>query len=399
MANARLVWCIEQPQDGFVLLFAKGNLLSPEPIAEDWPRATLPRPRAITILGAPVEAGASVRGAAMGPAMLRTAGIVETLRALGHAVEDRGDLSPPDPLIHAPAPEGKAHHFADVAAWVRALASETYAIARSGRTPIVLGGDHSVAMGSISGVARHALETGRELFVLWLDAHTDFNTPLTSPSGNMHGMSAAMLSREPGLDGVFGDEPHGLIDPARLHLFGVRSIDLGERRLLRDRGVDVVDMRRLDEDGFAVSIRRVIDRVKARDGLLHVSLDVDFLDPAIAPGVGTAVPGGATYREAHLVMELLYESGLSPSLDLVELNPFLDERGKSALLLVDLTASLFGRQVYPVVRGTGQAAGRRAYGRGDRTQFTHKTLIWLGLIGWLPPRGARVFTACVKSLA
>src|SRR6202035_2374958 len=183
----------------------------------------------------------------------------------------------------------------------------------------------------------------------------DFNTPLTSPSGNMHGMSLAMLSREPGLEGVFGGEPHGFVDPARLHLFGIRSIDSGERRVLQKRRVDV---RRLDEDVFAVSSRRIIDRVRARNGLLHVSLDVDFLDPAIAPGVGTAVPGGATYREAHLVMELLYESGLSPSLDLVELNPFLDERGKSALLLVDLTASLFGRQVYPVVRGTAQVGPR-----------------------------------------
>ena len=211
----------------------------------------------------------------------------------------------------------------------------------------MLGGDHSVAMGSIGGVARHAAEARRELFVLWLDAHSDFNTPLTSPSGNMHGMSLAMLCQEPGIvEGVFGTEPHGFVDPERLHLFGIRSIDTGERRLLQNRGVDVVDMRRLDEDGFALSIRRIIDRVKARNGLLHVSLDVDFLDPAIAPGVGTAVPGGATYREAHLVMELLYESGLSPSLDLVELNPFLDERGKSALLLVDLTASLFGRYVF-----------------------------------------------------
>src|SRR6202044_3269193 len=147
-------------------------------------------------------------------------------------------------------------------------------------------------------------------------------------------------------EGVFGDEPHGFIDPGRLHLFGIRSIDSGERRPLRDRGAEDVDMRMLDEDGFAFPIRPIIDRVRARDALLHVSLDVDFLDPAIAPGVGTAVPGGATYREAHLVMELLYESGLSPSLDLVELNPFLDERGKSALLLVDLTASLFGRYVY-----------------------------------------------------
>jgi arginase len=307
-------------------------------------------PRAITILGAPVEAGAGVPGAAMGPAMLRTAGIVETLRGLGHDVEDKGDLAIADPLANAAAPDSKAHRFADVAAWARLLARETYAVARSGRTPIVLGGDHSLAMGSVSGVARHAAEVGRELFVLWLDAHSDFNTPLTSPSGNMHGMSLAMLSREPGLEGVFGDEPHGFVDPERLHLFGIRSIDTGERRLLQNRGVDVVDMRRLDEDGFAVSIRRIIDRIRARNGLLHVSLDVDFLDPEIAPGVGTAVPGGATYREAHLVMELLYESGLSPSLDLVELNPFLDERGKSALLLVDLTASLFGRYVYALGR-------------------------------------------------
>jgi arginase len=307
-------------------------------------------PRSVTIVGAPVEAGASFPGSAMGPAMLRTAGIVKSLRDLGCDVEDRGDLALPHSLVHSAAPEGKTHRFAHVSAWARLLARATYAIARSGRTPIVLGGDHSLAMGSVGGLARHAAEAGRELFVLWLDAHSDFNTPLTSPTGNMHGMAAAMLCREPGFEGVFCDEPHGFIEPGRLHLFGIRSIDSGERRLLRDRGVDVVDMRMLDEHGFAVSIRHIIDRVRARDGLLHVSLDVDFLDPTIAPGVGTAAPGGATYREAHLVMELLYESGLKPSLDLVELNPFLDDRAKSALLLVDLTASLFGRQVYPTVR-------------------------------------------------
>ena len=311
--------------------------------------------RSITILGAPVEAGASVLGSAMGPAMLRTAGIVKSLRELGHDVEDRGDLPHPHALVHALSPEGKSHRFAHVSAWARLLARETYAVMLRGRAPIVLGGDHSLAMGSIGGVARYAAEAGRELFVLWLDAHSDFNTPLTSPSGNMHGMSAAMLCREPGFEGVFGDEPHGFVDPGRLHLFGIRSIDSGERRLLHSRGVDVVDMRMLDEFGFAVSIRRIIDRVRARDGLLHVSLDVDFLDPTIAPGVGTAVPGGVTYRESHLVMELLYESGLSPSLDLVELNPFLDERGRSALLLVDLAASLFGRQVYPAAPRTDQA--------------------------------------------
>jgi arginase len=304
-----------------------------------------PLPQAIAVLGAPVEAGASAAGAAMGPASLRTAGIVDVLRDLGHDVVDRGDLRPFD-LPNLAPPEGKARHFAEVVAWSRALAPATYAILREGRLPVVLGGDHSLAMGSVAGIARFAKEAGRKLFVLWLDAHSDYNTPLTSPTGNMHGMPAAMLSGEPGFDSLFGDEPRGWIEPGRLHLFGIRSIDADERRLLHARGIDVVDMRMLDEHGVAVMIRRVIERVRAADGLLHVSLDVDFLDPAIAPGVGTAVPGGATYREAHLVMELLYESGLAPSLDLVELNPFLDERGKSALLLVDLTASLFGRQVY-----------------------------------------------------
>ena len=305
-----------------------------------------PQSRNIAIIGAPVEAGASVAGCAMGPSMLRTAGIAAAMKDLGHDVVDRGDLALPHPLSHHPAPEGNARRFAEVSAWARLLARETYSVMCGGRLPIVLGGDHSLAMGSIGGVARYALETGRKLFVLWLDAHSDFNTPLTSPSGNMHGMSAAMLTGESGLEAVLGEEPHGLIEPGGLHLFGIRSIDPDERRLLQARGIDVVDMRMLDEHGFAVSIRRIIDRVRSADGLFHVSLDVDFLDPAIAPGVGTAVPGGATYREAHLVMELLHESGLGPSLDLVELNPFLDERGKSALLLVDLTASLFGRQVY-----------------------------------------------------
>jgi arginase len=305
-----------------------------------------PRRQPVSVLGAPVEAGAGVAGCAMGPAMLRTAGIVQTLKDLGQDVVDRGDLSLAHPLVHPRPPEGRARHFAEISAWARLLARETYAVMREGRLPVVLGGDHSLAMGSIAGVARHAGEAGRKLFVLWLDAHSDYNTPRTSPSGNMHGMPVAMLSGEPGFDDLFGDEPRGLIDPSLVHLFGIRSIDAEERRLLQTRGVDVVDMRRLDEDGFALSIRRIIDRVRAEGGLLHVSLDVDFLDPTIAPGVGTAVPGGATYREAHLVMELLYESGLSPSLDIAELNPFLDERGRSALALVDLTASLFGRQVY-----------------------------------------------------
>jgi len=304
------------------------------------------RQPAVTIIGAPIEAGAGVAGAAMGPAMLRVAGLASTLAGLGYAVADAGDLHLAAAPLSITPPPGAARNFADVAAWARLVCRTTYAAMKAGRTPIVVGGDHSLSMGSAAAAARHAGESGREFFVLWLDAHTDFNTPATSPSGNMHGMSAAMLCGEPGFEGLLGDEPHALLDPRRLHLFGIRSIDDGERRLLRARGVDVVDMRVLDEYGAAATIRRIIERVRALDGVLHVSVDLDFLDPSLAPGVGTPVLGGATYREAHLTMELLHESGLVGSVDLVELNPFLDERGKSATLLVDLAASLFGRKVF-----------------------------------------------------
>jgi arginase len=301
---------------------------------------------AVTVIGAPVEEGAGTRGAAMGPRMLRTAGLVGALADLGCAVADRGDLALPPVLPEAPPGLGNARNFPEIAGWSRLIARETYASLATGRLPVVIGGDHGLSMGSVSGVARHCAEVGRALFVLWLDAHADFNTPATSPSGNMHGMSAAMLTREPGLEAVMGDEPHGSVDPRHLTLFGIRSIDRAERDLLRSRGIEVIDMRLIDEFGVAVLIRRVIERVAAAQGHLHVSLDVDFLDPSLAPGVGTTVPGGANYREAHLIMELLHDSGLVGSLDVVELNPFLDERGKSALLLVDLVASLFGRQVY-----------------------------------------------------
>jgi arginase len=301
--------------------------------------------QALTLIGAPVEEGAGQPGPIMGPAALRTAGLPATLRALGHEVEDVGDLRLPDLLPEIEEPPHRANNLRHIAAWARLIARETHAVMTRGRLPILLGGDHSLSMGSVSGIARYWQERGRELFVLWFDAHADFNTPETSPSGNMHGMAAALFCGEPGLGAVFGDEPRGLVSPENLHLFGIRSVDRAERELLRFRGVHVVDMRLIDELGASVAIRRIIDQVKARNGVLHVSLDVDFLDPSIAPGVGTAVPGGATYREAHLVMELLHDSGLVGSVDVVELNPFLDVRGRSAKVLVDLVASLFGRQI------------------------------------------------------
>ena len=218
-------------------------------------------------------------------------------------------------------------------------------MAKSGAIPVFLGGDHSLSMGSVNGVARHWQEQGRELFVLWLDAHADYNTPATTITGNMHGMSGAFLCGEQGLDDLLAGDPRASIPSRQLNLFGLRSVDKLERELLGQRDVWIADMRRIDEFGVAVLIREVIERVKARGGVLHVSLDVDFLDPVAAPGVGTTVPGGATYREAHLVMEMLQDSGLVRSLDLVELNPFLDNRGLTARTVVELVGSLFGQQI------------------------------------------------------
>jgi arginase len=299
----------------------------------------------IAVLGAPIDIGASQRGTLMGPAALRTAGLLTLLDGLGFDVIDHGDLSIGEVADLADAPPDNARHYREIQRWTRGLSPRAYELARSGAIPIFLGGDHSLSMGSVNGIARHWHEIGRELFVVWLDAHADYNTPATTISGNMHGMSAAFLCGEPGLDSLLGEEPRSSIDPDQLELFGTRSIDKLEKDLLRDRRISVADMRQIDEFGVGVLIRRVIDKVKARNGVLHVSFDVDFLDPSLAPGVGTTVPGGATYREAHLVMEMLHDSGLVRSVDIVELNPFLDERGRTARTAVELIGSLFGQQI------------------------------------------------------
>jgi arginase len=299
----------------------------------------------IALLGAPIDIGASQRGTLMGPAALRTAGLLTLLDGMGFEVTDHGDLSIGEVADLADVPPDNARHYREIQRWTRLLSTRAYALARSGVIPIFLGGDHTLSMGSVNGIARHWREIGRELFVVWLDAHADYNTPSTTVSGNMHGMSAAFLCGEPGLDGLLGEDPRSPVDPDRLELFGIRSIDKLERDLLRARRISIADMRQIDEFGVAVLIRRVIDKVRARNGVLHVSFDVDFLDPSLAPGVGTTVPGGATYREAHLVMEMLHDSGLVRSADIVELNPFLDERGRTARTAVELIGSLFGQQI------------------------------------------------------
>jgi arginase len=303
----------------------------------------------IALLGVPIEIGASQAGTLMGPAALRTAGIARVLEQLGLTVEDHGDMATPGKAATQASPNdpspANAKYYDEIKAWIRELSGRAFQIAGSGAIPIFMGGDHSLSMGSVNGVARYWQQQGRPLFVLWVDAHADYNTPATTITGNMHGMSAAFLCGEPGLDGLLGGEPRASITPDQLDLFGVRSIDPLEKNLVRDRRVAIADMRAIDEFGVGVLIRKVIERVKARNGVLHVSFDVDFLDPAVAPGVGTTVPGGATYREAHLIMELLHDSGLVRSADIVELNPFLDERGRTARVAVELIGSLFGDQI------------------------------------------------------
>jgi arginase len=303
------------------------------------------KPR-IALLGVPIEIGASQPGTLMGPDALRTAGIGRVLEQLEFDVEDHGNLAVPEVLAADGPPPANAKYYADIQAWVRVISERAWGLARSGAIPIFMGGDHSLSMGSVNGVARYwQQEMNRPLFVLWVDAHADYNTPATTVTGNMHGMSAAFLCGEPGLDSLLGDQPRVSIGPDQLDLFGIRSIDPLEKKLVGDRPVTVADMRAIDEFGVGVLIRRVIERVKARGGVLHVSFDVDFLDPVVAPGVGTTVPGGATYREAHLIMELLHDSGLVRSMDVVELNPFLDERGRTARVAVELIGSLFGLQI------------------------------------------------------
>ncbi|MDQ6433302.1 arginase [Mesorhizobium sp. LHD-90] len=294
------------------------------------------------IVGAPVQDGAGRMGCEMGPSALRTAGLVSALRDLGHEVEDLG-------AVQAAVASRVVHGnlalkaLPEISAWTSAIAERAYA-ASANAMPIFLGGDHSISAGTLAGVARRAAEQGRPLFVLWLDAHPDFHTLDTTTSGNLHGVPLAYASGQPGFSGYFPDLA-ARIDPSRICTLGLRSVDPAERRALMAAGVTVHDMRAVDEHGIPALLRAFLARVEAENGLLHVSLDVDFLDPSIAPAVGTTVPGGATFREAHLVMEMLSDSGLVTSLDLVELNPFLDERGRTATLMVDLTASLMGKRI------------------------------------------------------
>lgn len=293
----------------------------------------------LTIIGAPTEAGTYRRGCIMGPAALRTAGLVEAFAALDHEVLDDMDVVP-DAVDIDEAPLGPAHHVGVTAGWIRAIRRAVAGALGRGEIPVLLGGDHSVAAGSLAGT----MDVAPHTHVVWLDAHPDFHTITTTESGNLHGIPVAIAAGLEGAELIYG-APHTPLPPRNVTMIGIRSVDRAERALLNEHGVNVHDMRDVDEHGVGMLVRAAIARAEAAGAPIHVSLDVDFLDPDIAPAVGTTVPGGATVREAHLAMELLYESGRVASLDLVELNPFLDERGRTATLMVDLAASLFGRTI------------------------------------------------------
>jgi arginase len=276
----------------------------------------------------------------MGPEALRVAGLVEALGRLVADVADRGNLDGPlNPML---PPRDGYRHLDEVVAWNRSVHAAVLAELASARLPILIGGDHSLSIGSISAAARHCRDTGRKLRVLWLDAHADFNTAALTPSGNIHGMPVACLcGHGPDLlTDIGGTAP--AITAAELRLVGVRSVDEAEKRFLREAGIAVFDMRCIDEIGMRQTMEHALEGVDD-DTHLHVSLDVDFLDPDIAQGVGTPVRGGPTYRESQLCMEMIADTGQLASLDIAELNPARDHRNMTAALAVDLIESLFGK--------------------------------------------------------
>ncbi|MDJ0608296.1 MAG: arginase [Kiloniellales bacterium] len=297
----------------------------------------------VTLIGAPTDIGAGHRGASMGPEALRVAGLEPALRRLGFPVKDAGNLvGPPNPNL---PPENGYRHLAETAAWCRSLEAAFSAALQAETLPILLGGDHCLAIGSIAAVAKHCAEQDKPLSVLWFDAHADFNTPATSPSGNIHGMPVAILCGQgpAALTGLGAGAP--ILDAAQIVQIGIRSVDHVEKLAVVGSGMTVYDMRIIDERGMHAVMAETLEAVQKRGGHLHVSFDVDFLDPAIAPGVGTTVLGGPTYREAQLAMEMIHDCGLMASLDIMELNPAFDIRNQTADMVVELVASLFGEQI------------------------------------------------------
>jgi arginase len=294
----------------------------------------------LSLIGAPTDIGAGRRGASMGPEALRVAHLASVLQRLGLAVIDRGNLTgPTNPWL--PPVDGH-RHLAEVVAWNRTVHDAVLSELQQQRLPVLLGGDHCLAIGSISAVARHCRAQGKRLRVLWLDAHADFNTHMLTPSGNLHGMPMACLCGLGPKDLIELSGHTPAISAKWVRQIGIRSVDAGEKRLVHEQELEVFDMRYIDEMGMRQAMELALATLDDNTHL-HVSFDVDFLDPAIAPGVATTVAGGPTYREAQLCMEMIADTGRLASLDVMELNPALDVRNQTALLAVDLIESLFGK--------------------------------------------------------
>ncbi|MBI3548405.1 MAG: arginase [Elusimicrobia bacterium] len=296
----------------------------------------------VALIGVPLELGASKRGSAGGPAAIRRTDLEKRLEELGVEVQDRGDVSIPD----SEPGSGKMKHAAAIEKVCKALAKETYAALKRGRVPVVLGGDHSLAMGSISGVAKKMRESRKIPGVVWVDAHTDINTPRTSTSGNVHGMPLAHLL---GLGSAMFNRLAGFspaLDARRVCLVGIRDVDDGEKRILRETGVRVFTMADIDRQGMARVAEQAIEIATAGDSPLHCSFDIDAADPSIAQGVGTPKRGGLTYREAHLLMEMIAETGRMSSMDLTEVNPLEDSHNTTAELAAELILSALGKRIY-----------------------------------------------------
>jgi arginase len=294
--------------------------------------------RRITIIGAPLDLGAARRGVDMGPSAIRYSGLAERLEALGLNVEDAGNVGAEIPEVASVSDE-HARYLPEILATCAQIAAEVSQIASDDRFPLVLGGDHSIAMGSLAGL--HAARGSGGL--LWIDAHADMNRPTTSPSGNVHGMPLATVLGACGFE-LEGFSAPPWVEPDRVAIVGARAIDPGEKSLIRELGVYVATMADIDRRGIPVVMREALEVVSG-PGFVHVSLDVDACDPEIAPGVGTPVRGGLSYREAHLAMELVAESGLLTSLEVVEVNPILDLADATGDLAVDLVASALGARI------------------------------------------------------
>ncbi|MDQ3059121.1 MAG: arginase [Pseudomonadota bacterium] len=294
----------------------------------------------IRLIGAPTDVGAGVRGACMGPEALRVAGLQATLESRGLQVSDQGNLAGPSNPWRPPV--NGYRHLDEVVAWNHLVYEAVHDALRMGELPLLLGGDHCLAIGSISAVARHCRQAGKNLRVLWLDAHADFNTDELTPTGNTHGMPVAVLCGYGPVElaGIGGTVP--ALEPSAFRHIGIRSVDEGERQFVRQVGLEVFDMRYIDEMGMKRTMEAALAGVDDNTHL-HISFDVDFLDADFAPGVGTAVKGGPTYREAQLCMEMIADTARLASLDVMELNPALDVRNGTAQVALELIESLFGK--------------------------------------------------------